>query len=408
MRDIYSLTKKACYISYTVQAIAVNIAPLFFVIFRTRYGLTFTELGSLVLFIFLTQLTIDIASIKIIDMLGFRYTAIIANTTAAIGLILMGILPQIIPPLPALIISSFLYSVGAGLIEVVINPIVEALPNENIGSSLTLLHSFYGWGQASVILISTIILYFITDKFWYLIPMLWALIPLINVLLFTRVPIIETKSKSEKHSADILKKPVFILFLLIMLCGGSTEMVIAQWASYFAEAGLGVDKIAGDLLGPCIFGLMMAIGRTLYSVFGKRIHIFKALTICSLAAFSSYLGIAFISVPLIVMFFFALAGLSSSLLWPGTLAASTEKIKGGGTTMFALLAFAGDAGCSLGPWINGLVNDTILSNSSLQYMTSVGFSAEQTALREAILITALFPLIMLIALPIISKLNKNK
>lgn len=408
MKDTYSMTKKACYISYTVQAIAVNIAPLFFVILRKRYGLSFTELGSLVLFIFLTQLCIDIASIKIIDRLGFRYTAIIANATATLGLILMGVLPQIIPILPALLISSFLYSVGAGLIEVVINPIVEALPNENIGSTLTLLHSFYGWGQACVILISTIILYLVTDEFWYLIPILWAFIPFMNVLIFFRVPIIEAKSDNQKHSSDILKTPVFVLFLIIMLCGGSTEMVIAQWASYFAEAGLGVNKVAGDLLGPCIFGLMMAVGRTLYSIFGKRVHIFKALTICSFVAFLSYVGITFISNPIIVMLCFALAGISSSLLWPGTLAASSLTIKNGGTAMFALLAFAGDAGCSLGPWINGVVNDLVLSNACLQCLNAIGFSPEESALRESILATALFPLLMLIVLFIVPKVNKNK
>lgn len=408
MDNKYSFTRNACYISYTVQALAVNIAPLFFVIFRERYGLSFSELGFLVLFTFLVQLTVDIASIKIIDRIGYKKTAMLANIVASVGFVLMAVLIEFINPLPALLISSFFYSSGAGLIEVVINPIVEALPNRNLGATLTILHSFYGWGQTAVILISTVILYFLTNRYWNTIPLLWALVPLINVFLFINSPVIENSDENEKRSLYILKKPVFILFMIIMLCGGSTEMVIAQWASYFAEKGLEVSKVYGDLLGPCVFGLMMALGRMLYGIFGAKFSIYKALIVCSLTATLAYIGIALVLHPLTVMFFFAIAGIASSLLWPGTLALSANSIKHGGSAMFALLAFAGDVGCSLGPWLSGVINDAMILCQPSGIMSKLGLTSEQAALRYSMLITSLFPFCMLLVLIFFKKMNKTK
>lgn len=405
----FRLTKLACYISYIVQAISVNIASLFFVIFREDYGLSFTDLGFLVLFTFLVQLAIDIISIKIIAVLGYKKSAIIANIFACTGIIMLSILPGLMPPLWALLISVFFYSLGGGLIEVVINPIIEAVPSDSLGASFSLLHSFYSWGQTAIILITTLLLFVVGNKNWNSLPLIWATVPFINIFLFIKAPVPEIESESSlQNSKNLVKNPIFIAFLLLMLCGGSTEMVISQWASYFAEKGLGVTKVIGDLLGPCIFALMMALGRTAYGIFGKKLPIFKVLIFCSFLGVVAYVGISFIPNPLLVMVCFALAGIASSLLWPGTLSASAKAIPRGGTVMFALLAFAGDAGCSLGPWINGLINDYVTANESAQIMTKLGFSVEQASLRSAILISAIFPALMFITLIIIASVIKKK
>lgn len=394
----YSLTRKACYVSYIVQAITINLAPLFFVIFSEKFSLSTTELGLLILFNFSVQLCVDILSIKVISTFGYKISATVSNVFATLGIAGLSVLPNIMPPVLGLLISVFLYSVGAGLIEVVINPIIEALPSDNIGASMSLLHSFYSWGQTSVILLTSFALLMVGDDLWYLLPIFWALVPLVNTFLFIKAPMIEITGISEAHSiVKMLKSRVFIVFFILMICAGSTEMVISQWASYFAEKGLGVTKLVGDLIGPCIFALMMATGRTLYGRFGAKISMLKALIVCSSTGVLAYIGISFIKNPVITMICFALVGLASSLMWPGTLSLASERIPTGGTPMFAILALAGDVGCSIGPWFNGLINDTA-AKSGVPFMESVGFTRDAAALRFAILALGVFPLLMLIVL----------
>lgn len=411
MKKNYGLTKFYCYISYIVQAIAVNLAPLFFVIFRERYGITLSELGFLVLFTFVVQLVVDIASMKLVDALGYKKCTILANLSAFIGVVMLSFLPDVLPIFPALLISVLLYSIGGGLIEVMINPIIEAIPTDSVGASFSLLHSFYSWGQTAVILITTFMLFVFGDEHWNYLTLIWAAIPLLNVFLFLKAPMpeISDAGQSSGRAGKLLKRPIFYAFLILMVCGGSTEMVISQWASYFAEKGLGVTKLVGDLLGPCIFALMMALGRTVYGVFGKRIPIFKGLLFCSMLGIISYIGISFVPNPFIIMACFALVGVASSLLWPGTLSLSSEAMPDGGTAMYALLAFAGDAGCSLGPWINGAVNDGILASGVTKLFSFMNFPLEQTALRVAILVCGIFPLIMFVTLMfLIPSLKKHK
>ncbi|MBQ7821413.1 MAG: MFS transporter [Clostridia bacterium] len=410
MKQNFRLTKLACYISYIVQAIVVNLAPLFFVIFREKYGLSFAELGFLVLFTFVVQLAVDIVSMKLVDVFGYKNCALGANISACIGIIMLSVLPRIMPALPALLISVFFYAIGGGLIEVMINPIIEAIPSDSVGATFSLLHSFYSWGQTAVILITTALLFVVGDDNWNHLPIIWALVPLVNSFLMYKAPMpkIEDEGHSASHAGTLLKSPIFYVFLLLMVCGGSTEMVISQWASYFAEKGLGVTKIIGDLLGPCIFALMMALGRTAFGIWGKKIPIFKGLLFCSFLGILSYLGIGLIPSPVLVMVCFALSGIASSLLWPGTLSASSEAIPHGGTAMFALLAFAGDAGCSLGPWINGLINDFITANESAQVLTALGFSPEQASLRSAIIVSGIFPAVMFITLLVLVPYLKKK
>ncbi len=404
----YNLTRRACYVSYIVQAITINLAPLFFVIFSKKFNLSTSELGALVLFNFSVQLALDILSIKIIMTFGYKVSATIANVFAALGVAGLSFLPKIFDPILGLYIAVFLYSIGAGLIEVVINPIIEALPTENIGKSMTILHSFYSWGQTLVILLTSFALLFAGDSLWFVLPIFWALVPLVNAFLFIKAPMIKiTGSREKNHITKMLKNRIFIAFIILMVCAGSTEMVISQWASYFAEKGLGVSKLTGDLLGPCIFALMMAIGRTFYGKFGEKISMTKALICCSCVGVFAYIGIALIKSPGALMLCFALVGLASSLMWPGTLSLASQKMPTGGTPMFALLALAGDVGCSIGPYLNGVINDCA-TKTGVNFMSSLGFTNEQAALRSAILALVFFPALMLLVLLILKKRNHIK
>ncbi len=363
----YKSTLHACYLGYITQALIVNLLPLLFVIFRDRFGLSYTMLGNLVVVIFITQLVVDALAIKLVDKIGHRISVVAAHLFAAVGMIALSILPRIMSnPYTGLIISCLIFSIGGGLIEVLISPIVESLPSDAKASSMSLLHSFYSWGQVLVIILSTVVLLLVGHDLWYLLPLLWAALPLFNFFKFTKVPLVPPHEESKLVPLKtLMTSKIFLIALLLMICAGAAEQTMAQWASLFAEKGLGISKTLGDLLGPCLFAIMMGIARTSYGIKGQKINMLKVLMACSILSIISFAITALVPIPAISLLGCSLCGLSVSLMWPGMLSLTAGKYPTGGIAMFAILALGGDLGCSIGPWLTGVVADSYSLNIGL-------------------------------------------
>ncbi len=387
----YKSTLRACYLGYVTQALVVNLPPLLFVIFSDKLGLSFAMLGNLVLLIFATQFTVDALSVKFIDKLGYRLSALLAHSFAAAGMIALAVLPNIMQnPYAGLVISAVLFSIGGGLIEVIVSPVVESLPSDAKAESMSLLHSFYSWGQVLVIILSTVALMLVGDDLWYLIPVLWSILPLITLYMFSKVPLAPIRAEDSRVPIKTLvTSKTFIIAMLLMTCSGAAEQAMAQWASLFTEKGLGIDKTLGDLFGPCLFAVMMGITRTAYGVKGAKIDMRKTLAVCSALCVISFGITSLVPYPAFALAGCSLCGLSVGLMWPGMLSLTAEEHPTGGASMFALLALGGDIGCSVGPWLTGAVADISDLNTGL--MTA-----------------AVFPIVMLAGLLVLGRLIKTK
>jgi len=385
----YKSTLYACYLGYITQALIINLPPLLFVVFQEKFGLSYTMLGSLVLIGFVTQLIVDALAIKFVDKVGQRISIVAAHGFAAVGMVALAFLPRVLPSHNiGLIISCLLFSIGGGLIEVLVSPIVDSLPSDAKASSMSLLHSFYSWGQVLVIIISTVALRFTGRDLWFLLPLVWSLLPLFNLFNFTRVPLMPPIEESKRTPLKTLfGSRIFLLALLLMVCAGASEQAMAQWASLFVEKGLGISKTLGDLLGPCMFAVMMGIGRTWYGVRGQKINMQNALLVCSGLCIASFVITAFAPVSAISLLGCALCGLSVSLMWPGMLSVTAAVYPSGGVAMFAILALGGDLGCSIGPQFTGIV-------------------ADKSSLNWGLLAAIVFPAIMLIGL-VLLKVGKS-
>ena len=387
----YKSTLRACYLGYITQALIVNLPPLLFVIFKDKFNLSYTMLGSIVMVIFITQLAVDALAIKFVDKMGHRAAAVLAHALAAAGMVLLSFLPGAMPhPFAGLVVSAVIFAMGGGLIEVLVSPIVESLPSEAKASSMSLLHSFYSWGQVAVIVLSTLALTLIGHDLWFLLPLLWALLPIFTLVKFTKVPLMPPVEESQRMPLKkMLTSKIFLVALFLMVCSGASEQAMAQWASLFAEKGLGISKTLGDLFGPCIFALMMGISRTLYGMKGQKINIHKTLVICSALCVPSFAVTALVPIPALSLLGCALCGLSVSLMWPGMLSLTAAGYPSGGVAMFAILALGGDLGCSAGPWLTGLVADLKDLNTGL-------------------LSAIVFPVLMIAGLAALKKLMKEK
>ncbi|MDE6593281.1 MAG: MFS transporter [Oscillospiraceae bacterium] len=381
MRFTPKHTLAACYTGYITQAAVNNLAPLLFTAFCRDFEITLEQISALIGFNFVTQLTVDALSVKFLDKIGMKGAAVLAHVFAAAGFVLMGLLPFVMQPFAGLALAMAVCAVGGGLTEIVISPIVEALPGDEKASAMSLLHSFYCWGQVGVVALST--LYFVTagTENWRWLPMLWAIIPFCNIFLFLKVPVYSLTEEGESPMSikELMGSSFFIKLILLMICAGASELAMSQWSSLFAESGLGVSKTAGDLLGPCGFAVLMGLARLFYGVMGSNIPPEKAIRFSCCLCIISYLTAAFAPHPIINLMGCAFCGLSVGVLWPGTFSVAAREFPKGGGGMFALLALAGDLGCFSGPWLVGIVS---------------GASGE---LKTGILAAIIFPAAMLIA-----------
>ncbi len=382
-------TKIACYIGYIVQGIINNIAPLLFVIFSDKFGITLSRLALLITINFGTQLTIDTLSIKFVDKIGYKRLAIISQAITFVGLSCLSILPNILPnPYIGIVIAIMLSAIGSGITEVIISPIVESIPGEKKTAEMSLLHSFYCWGQVVVVALTTVMIKLFGNDLWYIAPAVWAIIPLFNAFNFMCVPIVPNLTKEEKTPfMKMLLSKQFILCVVIMICSGASEIAMSQWSSYFAEAGLKVSKMTGDLLGPCLFAIFMGTGRMIFGFVGEKINLKTALCFSAGFCAACYFLTSVIQSPIISLIMCALTGLSVSIMWPATLSLAARLFPKAGGAMYSVLALSGDSGCTLGPWF--------ISFMSLKLSID---NAGGEVLKSGLGFGALFPIIMIIAI----------
>mgnify|MGYP000918039886 CR=1 FL=1 len=364
IRSNYNHTLLASYTGFITQAIINNFAPLLFITFQTNYQISLEKITFLVTANFGIQLLVDLLAILFVDKIGYRISIVSAHLFAAVGLFGLGLFPQLFTdPYGGLLLAVFCYAIGGGLIEVLVSPIVEACPTKNKAGNMSLLHSFYCWGSVFVILGSTIFFTLAGVKNWKLLALIWAVVPMLNAVYFSQVPLAPLVEKDERMSLSAMfNTKVFWLFILLMICAGASEQAMSQWASAFAESGLGVSKTIGDLAGPGFFAVLMGLARVFYARISEKYNLMKFMLASSVLCIISYLLAAFSSLPLLSLLGCALCGLSVGIFWPGTLSIATRNCPKGGSALFAMLALAGDVGCSAGPTLVGMVSAAFGNN----------------------------------------------
>lgn len=374
----------ACFIGYIVQAVVNSFVPLLFVTFQNTYHIPLSQITLLITINFVVQLCVDLLSAGFVDKIGYRASMILAHICAAAGIGLLTVLPEILPnAFAGILLAVVVYAIGGGLLEVLVSPIIEACPTDNKEAAMSLLHSFYCWGCTGVVLVSTIFFAIFGTAHWKVLAWLWMLLPVGNMILFTQVPIYSLHEEGEKGMTmgELFREKIFWMLMVMMVCAGASEQAVSQWASTFAEMGLGISKTLGDLVGPMAFSILMGTARLIYGKYGDRMDLDRFMKLSTLLCIASYLLIAFVPVPAVELVGCAVCGFSVGIMWPGTFSKASASLKRGGTVLFAFLALAGDLGCSGGPTVVGFISSAFGNN-----------------LRIGIGAAILFPVLLLVAL----------
>lgn len=372
-----------------MQAVINNFVPLLFITLQTSYRIPLSRITMLVTINFGIQLVVDLLSAVFVDKIGYRVSIVMAHFFSALGLLLLTILPDLLTdPFVGILTAVSIYAIGGGLIEVLISPIMQSCPTDNKEKAMSLLHSFYCWGSVFVVLFSTIFFKLAGIQNWKILTLVWAALPIINGITFLKTPIAPLLHEDETGLSfrELFANKVFWMLMLMMLCAGASEQSVSQWASAFAEKGLRISKTAGDLAGPMAFAIFMGSARAFYGKYGEKINLNKFMLGSGIMCVLSYLGISLFPSPAVSLFSCSICGLSVGIMWPGTFSKAACAIRNGGTAMFALLALAGDLGCSSGPSVVGFVS-----------------SAANDNLKAGILAAIVFPLLLVICL----SLNKR-
>lgn len=376
MKYSYDCTMRACFTGYIVQAIVNNFVPLLFLTFQRTYHIPLQQITLLVTFNFGIQLLTDLLSVAFVDRMGYRASMVLAHILSALGLICLTVLPEWMGhPFAGILISVIIYAVGGGLLEVLVSPVVEACPSTHKEKAMSMLHSFYCWGHVGVVLFSSIFFKLAGIENWKLLAVLWAVIPILNALVFTRVPIAPVLPEGEEGMTigTLFQNRTFWLLFVMMICAGASEQSVSQWASLFAEKGLGISKTAGDLAGPMAFAVLMGASRAFYGNYGEKINLDRFMAVSSVLCILSYLCLVFMPVPVLSLAGCALCGLSVGIMWPGTFSRASKALPAGGTVLFALLALGGDIGCSGGPSLVGMVSGMCKGNLKIGILAALIF-----------------------------------
>ena len=377
MKPNYKTTIVSCFVGYIVQAIVNNFVPLLFITFQNTYDIPLSQITLLVTINFGVQLLVDFAATKFVDKIGYRASILIAHATAAAGLILLTILPEIMPPFAGILLAVIVYAIGGGIIEVLISPIMESCPTDNKEQAMSLLHSFYCWGHVGVVLLSTIFFKVAGIGNWKVLAVVWAIIPIVNGFVFAKTPIAPLVPEDEEGMSmrELFANKTFWVLMVMMICSGASEQAVSQWASAFAEMGLGISKAAGDLAGPMMFAVLMGGARAFYGKYCEKINLDKFMVFSGSLCVVAYLLVSLTPSPIISLIGCAICGLSVGIMWPGTFSKAAVSLRNGGTAMFALLALGGDLGCSGGPTLVGMVSNAAGGNLKSGILAAVVFPA---------------------------------
>lgn len=404
----YKLTKRSCYFAYVAAASVFVMPPMLFATFHETYGISYTLLGTLVLINFFTQLSIDLIFSFFTKLFNVKLTARIMPLITSLGLLIYALVPHFAPEYAytGLVIGTIVFSIAAGLGEVLISPIVAAVPSETPDRDMSFLHSLYAWGVLLVVGITTLFIKLFGTERWLYLALLFAALPIISAILFfiSPIPDMDLTSKDTEHKAARGRGLILCFFCIFL--GSAAENVMTNWISVYMETALSIPKAIGDILGLALFAILLGLGRTLYAKYGKNIG--KVLLFGMAASAILYVIVGLSPSFVLAMIACVLVGLSSSMLWPGTLILMEENFPSPGVAAYALMAAGGDFGASIAPQLLGIIVDTVSASSAAARIgESLSLSAEQVGMKCGMLTAALFPIIGTVLLIFINKYFKK-
>lgn len=406
----YQKTKLTCFYTYLALSSVFCLPPMLFVTFREMYGVSYTLLGTLVLVNFSTQLLIDLIFTFFNRYFHIHATIRIMPLLTSVGLFVYALIPLLLPQYAyyGFLIGTVIFSIAAGLCEVLMSPLVAAIPSDNPERDMSILHSLYGYGVVTVVLISTLFLHLFGTENWMYLTMFFALLPMVSFVFFCSFPLPTLQlSEGETHKKSSKPWGGLLLCAACIFCGSAAENTMTSWISGYVEQALHIPKTYGDLLGLTFFAILLGLARSLYAKYGK--NVFCVLVVGMIATIVCYLIAGLSTIPILSMIACVLSGFTTSMLWPGTLILMEEKFPSPGVAAYALMAAGGDFGGSVAPQMLGAIVDRVSAGTwASNIAQSYHLSTEQVGMKVGMLTATIFPILGVVVLVIMWKYFRKR
>ncbi len=369
----------ACYAALMCLAIAVNLPPIYLTTFSAEFGrarpdrasgtaaaeastppgpggaaagLTREEMGRIPATLFI-GLVLGIAlSGPAADRFGGKAFVALGLALLAVGLLLMAAARSYV----VLLASAFVMGLGAGVVDMVLSPIVCALEPDRKTAAMNWLHSFYCAGALLTTLVGWLAIHLGVP--WRLFAAVGALAPAAVLVWFLtlRVPPMVADGNDREPLDRLLASGFFIVMLVLMGFTGAAEAGMGQWLPAYAERALKCSPETGAAALAAFLGAMW-LGRVVAAMLGHRVNTWTLLFSSAALAAAGYLGAALLPWWPAALGACVATGFAVGNLWPTTLGLAANRIHHGGATMFGVLGAVGNSGCFLAPWLIGILGD---------------------------------------------------
>ncbi len=406
MQKSYEKVKYGCYFVGISMAIIANFPPLLFMTFRSLYGISYSQIGLLVVINFVTQLSIDLIFSFFSHKFNIPKTVKITPALAIVGLIIYAVSPFVMKNVyVGLLAGTVIFSASGGLAEVLMSPVIAEIPSDNPEREMSKLHSMYAWGVVGVVFVSTAYILIFGAENWQHLTFVMLIIPLLAVIFLAKseIPDIKTPEKVSGLKTFLKNKTLWLCVFAIFL-GGASECTMAQWCSGYLEKALLIPKFYGDIFGVALFSVMLGLGRSLYAKYGQNIG--KVLILGAVGASGCYLTAALFSNPFTGLLACAFTGFCVSMMWPGSLLVASDKFSSSGVFIYAIMASGGDLGASVGSQFVGVITDIVIENEKFSAVAeNLLLTPEQLGMKLGMLVGAIFPFVAIFVFRRMKKLK---
>ncbi len=347
-----------CYGAMMSLAIGVNLLPVFLTSLSLTFGgpdgLSQEQLGRLGAISFIGLVLGILVAGPGADRWGAKGFAVGGNAIMVFSLIGMSLAPDY----GTLGVAVFWLGFGAGILDMILSPVVAVLNPNRRSAAMNWLHSFYCVGAVITILASTVALQIGFE--WRHACLLLLPLPLVLAAAFAllRFPALVADSETAGRTPlrHLLRERWFWGALAAIFLGGATELGMAQWLPAYAETTLGYPQwVGGTAL--LLFSVGMAAGRMVVGAIGERVNPFLVMAWCCGSSVVLFLLGSFLPVSSLALAACIAVGFTGSALWPTLLGVTADRYSSGGGSMFAALAALGNAGGIVMPWVVGWIGD---------------------------------------------------
>ncbi len=341
------------FLAYSASAVST---PICLVLLARELGLNLGQGGAI-------EAVRSLALLGVLLLSGFAAARWGKARTLGVGTLGLGaalLLYAAAPSYAAVLLAMAMAGIGSGMLEGLLNPLVQDQHPGDSGRYLNLSNGFWSVGVMGTVLMAGELL--TRGVSWRAILVAVGLFSLVGGVLFlvfakqehTHRP--DSLGATVGHLRGILREPLFWPFALAMFLGGGAEGAFTFWSASYVQLCFGGTPRAGGIGTACFAGGMV-VGRFACGHWVGQRHLPRLIVASAAGGVLVSLLVPVVGSARLMYVVLVLAGLTVACFWPSIQSYAGDRIRHDHTMLFILLSCAGIPGFGLTCWLMGWIAD---------------------------------------------------